>query len=45
MTDSGASEEYFSEGKVIFPDFFPDVKCFFPVEKSHFGRPKTNFGG
>ena len=30
-------------GKVIFPDFFPEVKCFFPVENSHFGRPKTNF--
>ena len=30
-------------GKVIFPDFFPGVKCFFPVENSHFGRLKTNF--
>ena len=30
--------------KSFFPDFlFPSVKCFFPVEKSHFGRPKTNF--
>ena len=28
-------------GKVIFPDFIP--KCFFPVENSHFGSPKTNF--
>ena len=24
---------------------FPGVKCFFPVENSHFGRPKTNFSG
>ena len=30
-------------GKVIFPGFFPGVKCFFPVENSHFGKPKTNF--
>ena len=30
-------------GKAIFPDFFPSVKCFFLVENSHFGRPKTNF--
>ena len=34
---------FFWGGKVIFPDFFPGVKCFFPVENSHFGRPKTNF--
>ena len=27
------------KGKVIFPG----VKCFFQVENSHFGRPKTNF--
>ena len=33
----------FLRGKVIFPDFFPGVKCFFPVENSHFDRPKTNF--
>ena len=30
-------------GKVIFPDFFPGVECFFPVENSYFGRSKTNF--
>ena len=24
---------------------FPGVKCFFPVENSYFGRPKTNFSG
>ena len=34
---------FFWGGKVIFPDFFPGVKCFFPVENSHFRRPKTNF--
>ena len=21
------------------------MKCFFPIENSHFGRPKTNFNG
>ena len=32
----------FSEGgKVIFRDFFPGMKCFFPVENFHFGRPET----
>ena len=36
----------FQRGKVIFPDFyFPGVKCFFSVENSHFGRPKTDFSG
>ena len=34
---------FFWGGKVICPDLFPDVKCFFPVENSRFGRPKTNF--
>ena len=34
---------FFWGGKVIFPDFFPVVKCFFPVENSHFGRPKNKF--
>ena len=29
----------------MFPDFFPGVKCFFPVENFHFGRPKANFSG
>ena len=28
-----------------FPDFFPSVKFFSPVENFHFGRPKTSFGG
>ena len=35
----------FKWGKVSFPDFFPGVQCFFPVENSHFGTPKTNFSG
>ena len=35
---------FFSEGaKSFFLIFFPGVKCFFPVETFHFGRPKTNF--
>ena len=34
---------FFWGGKVIFPYFFPGVKCFFPVENFHFRRPKTNF--
>ena len=39
----GVTGIFFWGGKVIFPDFFPGVKCFFPVENSHFGRLKTNF--
>ena len=39
----GVTGIFFWGGKVIFPDVFPGVKCFFPVENSHFGRPKTNF--
>ena len=34
---------FFWGGKVIFPDFFPGLKCFIPEGNSHFGRPKTNF--
>ena len=41
----GVSGIFFRRGKVVFPDFFPGVKCFFPVENSNFGRPKTNFSG
>ena len=40
----GVTGNFFWWGKVIFPDFFPDVKCFFPVGNFHFGRPKTNCG-
>ena len=39
----GVTSIFFWGGKVSFPDFFSDVKWFFPVENSHFGRPKTNF--
>ena len=41
----GVRRIFFRGGKVIFPDFFPSVKCFFPVENSHFGRSKTNLSG
>ena len=36
---------FFRGDKVIFPDFFPGVKCCFPVENSYFARLKTNFSG
>ena len=39
----GVTGIFFWGGKVIFPDFFSGVKCFFPVENFHFGTPKTNF--
>ena len=35
-TSRGVRGIFFRGGKVIFPDFFPDVKRFFPVENSHF---------
>ena len=41
----GVTGIFFRGGKVIFPDFFPSMKCFFLVENFHFGRPKTNFSG
>ena len=41
----GITGKFFWGGKVIFPDFFPGVKCFFPIENFHFGGPKTNFPG
>ena len=41
----GVTGIFFRGGKVIFPWFIPGVKCFFPVENSHFGTPKTNFSG
>ena len=42
----GHNSNIFLRGQlVIFPNFFPGVKCCFPVENSHFGRPKTNFSG
>ena len=42
VSSRGVTGIFFWGGKVIFPDYFPGVKCFFPVENSHFGRPKTN---
>ena len=42
-TPRGITGIFFRGGKVILPDCFPDVKCFFPVENSNFGTPKTNF--
>ena len=39
----GVTGIFFWGGNVIFPEFFPGVKCFLPVENSRFGRPKTNF--
>ena len=43
VKDRGVTGIFFWGGKVIFPDFFPGVKWFFPVENSHYGRPKINF--
>ena len=43
IENRGVSGVFFWGGKVIFRDFFPGVKCFFPVENSHFGRPKNKF--
>ena len=39
----GRNRHVFLRGQSHFSWFFPGVKCFFPVENSHFGRPKTNF--
>ena len=44
-SSKGVTGKFFWWGKVIFPDFFPGVKCFFLVEDFHVGRPKTNFSG
>ena len=41
----GITGIFFRGGQLIFPDFFPGVKWFFPVENFHFGTPKTNFSG
>ena len=38
----GCNRKIFLRGQSHFPDFFPDVKCFFLVENFHFGTPKTN---
>ena len=41
------NRKFFLRGQRHFFWFFflPGVKCFFPVENYHFGRPKTNFNG
>ena len=39
----GRNRHIFLWGQSHFSWFFPGVKCFFPVENSHFGTPKTNF--
>ena len=40
----GRNRKIFLRGQSHFSwFFFPGVKCFFPVENFHFGRPKTNF--
>ena len=36
----GVIGKFFWGGRVIFPDFFPGMKCFFPVENFHFVDPK-----
>ena len=41
FSNQGRNRNIFWGGKVIFSG----VKCFFPVENFHFGRPKTNFSG
>ena len=43
FTHTDVTGIFFWGGKVIFPEFFPGMKCFFPLENSHFGRPKTYF--
>ena len=39
------TRKFFWGGQSHFSWFFPGVKCFFPVENFHFGRPKTNCSG
>ena len=39
------NRKFFLRGQSHFSLFFPGVKCFFPVENFHFGRPKTYFSG
>ena len=43
-TTQGRNRHIFLRGQSHFSwFFFPDVKCFFPVENSDFGRPKNKF--
>ena len=39
----GVTGKFFWGAKSFFLIFFLGVKCFFPIENFHFGRPKTNF--
>ena len=41
----GRKRNIFQRGQSHFSWFFPGVKCFFPIENSHFGTPTTNFSG
>ena len=41
--EQGRNRHFFLRGQSHFSWFFPGVKCFFPVQNSHFGTPKTNF--
>ena len=43
----GRKRNIFQRGQSHFSCFFfvPGVRCFFPVENFHSGRPKTNFSG
>ena len=39
----GHNRKIFLRGKVIFPDFFPGVKCFFPSRKFSFWYTQNKF--
>ena len=41
--NQGLNRHIFLRGQSPFFWFFSGVKCFFQVQNSHFGRPKTNF--
>ena len=41
----GRKRNIFQRGQSHFSWFFPVWNAFSPVEKSHFGRPKTNLSG
>ena len=42
-TFRGITDIFFWGGKVIFPDFFPGVKCFFPSRKFPFWYTQNKF--
>ena len=43
VDDRGVTGKFFWGGKVIFPDFFPGVKCFFPGRKFPFWYTQNKF--